>query len=112
MADIVLGVFDAFFIILDLEINLGIHGSIQIIVGDDFLGPRVHQLLGDIDLIHVIDKRNNPIETRFGKVIVFAEPFHQSTVRGPDNTEAQKEENDEYNPESYEINHVFLLFQS
>jgi hypothetical protein len=72
----VLGTLNVLLIVLDLEVNLGIHPGIKIVIGNDLLWLGIHHLLGDIDLNHSVDDWDDPIKTRFGKFFVLAESLN------------------------------------
>ena len=89
--NVVLRVFYTVFIRLDLEIHLGIHPGIQVIVGDDLLWLGIDHLLGDIDLEHLVNNRDDPVKARPGKVMIFPETFNQGSVCRAYNSDSRKE---------------------
>jgi hypothetical protein len=49
----------------------------------------VHQLFRNIDLVHLVDQGDDPIETRIGEATVFSEAFNEAPARRPDDPYAR-----------------------
>jgi hypothetical protein len=92
-----LGVFNVILITLGFKIHLGVLTCIQFVAFDYLLRLRVHHDLSDIDPIHPIDDRDNPIEARIGKTPVLSQPLDQSPARWPHHTNTGQEEHEDVN---------------
>ena len=105
-------VLDALLVVLDLEIDLGVDPGVQVVVGDDLLGLGVDHDLGDVDLEHPVDDRDDPVEAGLGEALVFSQPLDQAAVGRPDDPDAaEKEKHDENGDDDDDIcqDHISLL---
>ena len=55
VGDVVLGGLDVVLVGLDLEVHLGVHPGVEVVVGDDHLGLSLDQHLPDVHLEHPLD---------------------------------------------------------
>jgi len=95
VVDVVLGGLDARLVLLDPEVDLGVDPGVEVVVGDDLLGRGVDHHLGDVDLAHLLDDRDDPVEARHAEPVVPAQALDEPPVGRPDDPDAQQEdEND------------------
>ena len=94
---VVLRTFDAFFVRFHSIIDLCIDHCVQVIVRDDLLRFSVDHLFGRVDLVHVVDDRDDPMETGRGELLIFAQPFDKAPVGRANDADADEEDCDQSN---------------
>ena len=88
----VLGTLNAGLVVLHLEVDLGIHPGVEVVVGDNLLRLGINHLLGRVDLDHPVNDGDDPVEARTREAPVLAESLNESLVRGTDNSDAREED--------------------
>src|SRR5690606_9092155 len=78
-------------VILHLEVDLGIHGRVQVVSGDDLLPGGIHHLFSDVHRVELLETREDPVESRTAEPLEFSEKLDQHPVGGPDDPDPEQE---------------------
>jgi hypothetical protein len=106
---VILRALDALLVGLDAVVDLRVDHRVQVVVRDDLLRVGVHHELGDVDLEHPLDERDDPVEPRIPESLVFPEPLDEPAVRrthDPDPHEEEDHDDDAEDEEPAELKSV------